>query len=79
MLIFFKLSIYKKNIKTNLLENYVNIVDTTKKQNKYLRICIIIIVFIVKILTILPVFRYLNEKQLLSTTNIEKQAILMLI
>ena len=25
---------YKTNIKTNLLEEYVNFVDTTKKQNK---------------------------------------------
>ena len=26
---------YKMNIKTNLLEEYVNFVDNTKKQNKY--------------------------------------------
>ena len=35
------------NIKTNLLEDYVNFVDTTKKQNKYFKIFIILIVIIV--------------------------------
>ena len=45
------------NIKTNLIEEYVNIVDTTKKQNIYLRICTIILVFIAFILTIIRVFR----------------------
>ena len=39
------------NIKTNLLEEYVNFVDTTKKQNKNLWICLIILVFILIILT----------------------------
>ena len=34
--------IYKKNIKRNLLEEYVNFVDLTKKQNKYFRIVIIL-------------------------------------
>ena len=43
---------YKMNIKTNLLEEYVNFVDNTKKQNKNLWICITILVFIVIILTI---------------------------
>ena len=41
------------NIQTILLENYVNFVDTTKKRNKKLWICIIILVFIVIILTII--------------------------
>ena len=49
------------NIKTNLLEEYVNFVDKTKKRNKKLRICTIILVFIVIILTIIGLFRYLNE------------------
>ena len=40
------------NIKTNLLGKYVNFVDTTKKQNKNLWICAIILVFILIILTI---------------------------
>ena len=49
------------NIKTNLLEEYVNFVDNTKKRNKKLWICTIILVFILIILTIIQVFRYLNE------------------
>ena len=44
------------NIETNLLEVNVNFVDTTKKQKKYLWICIIILVVIVIILTIIRVF-----------------------
>ena len=34
------------NIKTNLLEEYVNFVDNTKKQNKHFKIFIILIVII---------------------------------
>ena len=37
--------------KTKILEEYVNIVDNTDKQNKNLWICTIILVFIVIILT----------------------------
>ena len=47
------------NIKTNLLLKYVNFVDNTKKQNKNLWICTIILVFIVIILTIIT-FRYIQ-------------------
>ena len=46
---------YKRNIKTNLLEEYVKFVDNTKKQNKNLWICTIILVFIVIIPTIIRV------------------------
>ena len=49
------------NIKTILLEDYVNFVDIIKQRNKMLWICTIILVFIVIILTITRVFRYLNE------------------
>ena len=31
------------NIKTNLLERYVNFVDVTKKQNKYFKISLFLI------------------------------------
>ena len=34
------------NIKTNLLEEYVNFVDNTKKQNKYFKKFLIVIVII---------------------------------
>ena len=47
------------NIKTNLLEDYVNFVDTTKKRNKKLWICSIILVFILFILIIIT-FRYIQ-------------------
>ena len=46
-------------IKTNLLEDYVNFVDITKKQNKKLWICTIILVFILIILIIIT-FRYIQ-------------------
>ena len=48
---------YKMNIKTNLLEEYINFVDITKKQNLKLWICTNILVFILIILTIIT-FRY---------------------
>ena len=41
------------NIKTKLLEEYVNFVENTRKQNKNLWIYTIILVFIVIILTII--------------------------
>ena len=43
------------NMKTNLLEEYVNFVDNKKNQNKNLWIFTIILVFIVIILTIIRV------------------------
>ena len=49
------------NIKTNLLEEYVNFVESTKKRNKKLWVCTITLLFIVIMLTIIRVFRYLNE------------------
>ena len=53
------------NIKTNLLEEYVNFVDNTKRQNKKLWICTIILVFIVIILTIIRVI--IKSQALLDT------------
>ena len=49
------------NIRTNLLEEYVNFADTTKKRNKKLWMCIIILELILIILIIIRVFRYINE------------------
>ena len=48
------------NIKTNLIEEYVNFVDNTQKQNKNLWLYIIILLFIVFILIIM-LFKYINE------------------
>ena len=45
------------NIKTNLIEEYVNFVDNTKKQNKKLWIFTIILVFILLIILIIITFR----------------------
>ena len=49
------------NIKTNLIEEYVNFVDTTKRRYKKLWVFTIILVFILFILTIILVFKYINE------------------
>ena len=48
------------NIKTNLIEEYVNFVDITKKQNKNLWIYLILLLFIVFLLIII-LFKYINE------------------
>ena len=45
------------NIKTNLLEEYVNFVDNTKKRNRKLWKCTIMLVFIL-IIIIFIVFTY---------------------
>ena len=52
------------NIKTELIEEYVNFVDTTIKRNKNLWLYIIMLIFIVFILIIiiLFLFDYINEK-----------------
>ena len=48
------------NIKTNLIDEYVNSVDNTKKQNKNLWMYKILLLFTVFILIIL-LFKYINE------------------
>ena len=47
------------NINTNLLKEYVNFVDNTKKRNNKLWICKILLVFIVIVLTII-IIRYIQ-------------------
>ena len=56
---------YRMNIKTILVEEYVNFVDKTKKQNKYFEI--LIILFVVTLCLFL--FYYLNEEDFFSTTK----------
>ena len=46
------------NIKTNLLEEYVNFVDNTKKQNKYFKISIILFVIILFLFLSIVLFKY---------------------
>ena len=49
------------NIKTNLIEEYVNFVDTTKRRYKKLWVFTNILVFILFILTIIKFIRIINE------------------
>ena len=49
------------NIKTNLLEEYVNCVDVTKKQNKYFKTFLFVIVIIKCLLSFFVLFKILNE------------------
>ena len=49
------------NIKTNLIHEYLDFVDDTKKRNKNLWIYKIMLIFIVFILIIL-LFKYINEQ-----------------
>ena len=44
------------NIKTNLLEEYINFVDNTKKQNKYFKLFL----FLIVVIMILFLFKYLT-------------------
>ena len=60
-----KISIFyyrtKMSIETYLLEEYVNFVDLTKKQNKYFNLIIILFMVLVFLFLILLLFKYLNE------------------
>ena len=49
------------NIKTHLLEQYVNFVDVTKKQNKYFKIFLFVFVIIMCLLLFFVLFKYINE------------------
>ena len=53
------------NIKTNLIEEYVNFVDNTKEENRNLWKCTIMLVFIliiiITLIWLILLFRYLNE------------------
>ena len=49
------------NIETNLLEDYVNFVDLTKKQNKYFKKIIILFVVILSLFLFFVLFQYLNQ------------------
>ena len=49
------------NIKTNLLEEYVNFVDITKKQSKYFKIILILFVVFLCLILFFVLFKYINE------------------
>ena len=59
------------DIKTNLLDEYVNFVDNTKKQQKYFEIRIIFFVVILCLFLVFVLFKHLTEKHFFSTTNIQ--------
>ena len=59
----------KLNIKRNLLEEDVNFVDNTKKQTKYFKIMLFLIVIIIALNLFYLSFKYLIEKQFFFTTN----------
>ena len=46
------------NIKTNLLEEYVNFVDNTKKQNKHFKLFSFLIVIIMFLFLCFVLFKY---------------------
>ena len=46
------------NIKTNLLEEYVNFVDNTKKQNNYFKIFLFVIAIIMFLFSFFVLFKY---------------------
>ena len=48
---------YKMNNKTILLEEYVNFVDDTKKQNKYFKINIFLIVIVIGLFSFLVLIK----------------------
>ena len=46
------------NIKTNLLEEYVNFVDNTKKQTKYFKVSIVLIAISIFLFLCFVLFKY---------------------
>ena len=48
------------NLKTNLLEESVNFVDSTRKQNKKFKISLFLIVIVIALFSYL-LFKYLDE------------------
>ena len=67
------------NIKTNLLEEYVNFVDTTKKQNKHSEMIIIFLVICMFLLLFFLLPKYLKGITVSLYNKYRKQAILVLI
>ena len=49
------------NIKTHLLEEYVNFIDNTNKQNKYFKIILTLFVVILCLFLFFVLFNYLSE------------------
>ena len=52
---------YKTNVKTKFLEEYVNFVDSTKKQNKYFKVIRILFVIILCLFLFFVLFNYKSK------------------
>ena len=49
------------NIKTNVLEVYINFLDTTKKQSKYFNMILSLVVIVITLFLFFLLFKYKNE------------------
>ena len=58
------------NIKTNSIEDYVEFVEITTKQNKWFIIFIFLVVVITSLFLVFLLFVYINEQQFLFTRKI---------
>ena len=61
------------NIKTILLEEYVNFVDNTKKLNECYKIISFLIVIIIVLFLFFILFRYLNEQNLFLVRHLKNR------
>ena len=57
------------NNKTNLLEEYINFVDNTKKQNKYFKIITFLIAILIAMFLFFVLYKNLIEYWFFFTTN----------
>ena len=68
--VFLLIYIVRMNIKTNLLEDYVNFVDTTTRQITYLKIINFLSAMTTSLYLFYLLYKYLNEKHFFFRTNI---------
>ena len=61
------------NTLTNLLKEYVDFVDTTKRQYKYSKIAVFPIVFFIALFLFFVIFKYRNKKNSFSRSNTKKR------
>ena len=67
------------NIKTILLEDYVNFVDTTKKENKYFKIIINLFAIIMFLFLFFLLFKYLKRITVsLYNKNLEQVTLILI-
>ena len=61
------------NIKTNLLQEKFSFVDSTKKENTYFKIFIVLFVIIISLFFFILLFKNLNEQYFFFRTNIQNR------